>query len=265
MILRKVANHLQQQNWVAVAVDFVIVVLGVLFALMAEQWMRSGQQRADLKSAEIAFNADLFTNLFSIKEIIAIAPCRKERTRILSEMLQNENEAWPGLPWDAHPGAFQTQLPEVLPTPYRFWGSRVWEAELNNGTLSAMNADRRRALDAVFRGTHLMLDKQEDIFDAQARLKILALPREISSADRSRYLELLHFHDLQSGLRERVALQTLPQIKAADPQPNQAYFDEFRGYMATYNQDRLERYGDCFTPFEMPYVDSYTSDDEIDG
>ena len=80
----------------------------------------------------------------------------------------------------------------------------------------------------------------------------------MTSDERSRYLELLHFHDLQSGLRERVARQTLPQIKAADPQPDQAYFDEFRDYMPTYTQQRLERYGDCFVPFEMPYLDILT-------
>ncbi len=260
MILRRITQHMKDQNWLAVGLDFVIVVLGVLFALMAEQWLRSGQQRSDLRGAEFAINADLFTNLFSVKEVIAIAPCRKERTRILSEMLQQEGELWPGLPWTPHPGAFQTQLPEVLPTPYRMWGSRVWEAELNNGTLSAMNVDRRRALDSLFRGANLMLDKQEEIFDAQARLKVLALPREITADDRSRYLELLHFHDLQSGLRERVARQTLPQIELADPQPNQAYFDDFRDYMPTYTEQQLERYGDCFVPFEMPYLDGVTQD-----
>lgn len=256
MLLRRFTKHVKEQNWFAVGLDFVIVVAGVLFALMAEQWMRDGQQRADLKSAEIAFNADLFTNLFSVKEVLAIAPCRKARTRILSEMLQNEDEQWPGLPWPPHPGAFQTQLPEVLPTPYRFWGSHVWEAELNNGTLSAMNADRRRALDSIFRGTNLMLDRQDDIFDAQSRLKILAMPREISPANRSRYLELLHFHDQQSGLRERLARQTLPQIEAAAPQPDQAYYDEFTEYMPTYTAERVERYGDCFVPFDMPYLES---------
>ena len=256
MLLRRITQHVKEQNWFAVGIDFFIVVLGVLFALMAEQWLRAGQQRADLKSAEIAFNTDLLTNFFSVKEVLAIAPCRKERTRILSEMLQKEDEPWPGLPWTPHSGAFQTQLPEVLPTPYRFWGSRAWEAELSNGTFSSMNSGRRRALDVIFRTGNLMLDKQEDIFDAQARLKTLALPREISSADRSRYLELLHFHDLQSGLRERVARQTLPQLEAADPQPTQAYLDEFKDYMPTYTEERLDRYGDCFVPFDMPYFDA---------
>ena len=108
MLLRRITQHVKEQNWFAVGIDFFIVVLGVLFALMAEQWLRAGQQRADLKSAEIAFNTDLLTNLFSVKEVLAIAPCRKERTRILSEMLQKEDEPWPGLPWTPHSGAFQT-------------------------------------------------------------------------------------------------------------------------------------------------------------
>lgn len=260
MILRRITKHVKDQNWFAVVLDFAIVVIGVLFALMAEQWIRAGQQRADLKTAETAFTADLFTNLFSAREVLATAPCRKERTQILSDLLEKDDTDWPGLPWTPHPGVFETQLPEVLPTPYRFWGSRVWEIELSNGTLSTMDGERRRALDTIFTGTSLILEKQEDIFEAQSRLKVLAIPRKITPVDRSKYLELLHYHDLQSGLRERVARQTIPQIEAVNPQPNQAYFDEFREYMKTYAQDRLERYGDCFVPFDMPYLESDTKE-----
>lgn len=256
MILRRITEHVKAQNWTAVALDFVIVVVGVLFALSAEQWMSEGQQRDELASAEVAFNADLLTNLFSIKEILAIAPCRKQRTKILSALLEEDSPEWPGAPWAPHPGAYGAELPELLPTPYRFWGSRAWEAEMRNGTLATMDSKRRRSLDGLFAGTNLMLARQEDIFEAQSRLKLLAIARQISPADRTRYLEILHYHDQQSGLLERVARQTLPQIEAANPKPDQTYIAEFGEYMPGYIAERLERYGDCFVPFEMPFLEN---------
>ena len=144
MLLKRVAGHIKDQNWLAVGIDFGIVVAGVLFALMAEQWLRDGERRDDLENVEVTINADLLTNLFNVKEIRAIAPCRRERTKVLSALLEKDEDLWDGIPWTPNQGAFGAQLPEVLPTPYRLWGSRVWEAEQRIGTFAAMNSDRRR-------------------------------------------------------------------------------------------------------------------------
>ena len=38
MILRRIAEHVKAQNWFAVTVDFVIVVLGVFVGLQAQEW-----------------------------------------------------------------------------------------------------------------------------------------------------------------------------------------------------------------------------------
>lgn len=254
MLLRRVIHHVKTQDWIAVGLDFTIVVIGVLVALSAEQWLSERQQRAELKRAEVVITADLFANLFSMKERLALAACRKERTKVLSALLEEDNPQWPGLPWAPHPGAFQTQLPEVLPTPYRYWGSRVWDAEMSNGTFATMDSERRRSLGSLIAATNLMLEKQEDIFEAQSRLKLLGMAREITPADRTRYLELLHYHDQQSGLLERVARQTLPQLEAVELIPDDAYFAEFRDYVPAYIAERRERYGDCFVPFEMPFL-----------
>ncbi|MEM9898342.1 MAG: hypothetical protein AAF742_03080 [Pseudomonadota bacterium] len=47
MVLRRVIEHIQTQNWTAVALDFVIVVAGVFLGLQAQQWseMRAEEER----------------------------------------------------------------------------------------------------------------------------------------------------------------------------------------------------------------------------
>ena len=47
MILRRVIAHVKAQNWFAVAIDFVIVVLGVFIGIQVANWNAARQQRAD--------------------------------------------------------------------------------------------------------------------------------------------------------------------------------------------------------------------------
>ncbi|WOJ97439.1 hypothetical protein R0137_02430 [Congregibacter brevis] len=254
MLLTRVTEHVRTQNWLAVAIDFVIVVVGVLFALVAEQWFRDQQLRKELTQIEVALNASLLQNLFNMREVVAMAPCRKERTEALSLLLQSDSDPWRGLPWTANQGIFETGLPEVLPTPYRMWGSHVWNAEQSGEAIGLMDADRRRALDTIFTGTNLIRLKQDEIFEAMSKLKVLAIARDISASDRTRYLERLHYHELQSGLLERVARQTLEQIEVIGYSADDTYIDEFQTYMETYADNRIERYGNCFVPFELPFL-----------
>ncbi|MEE2524739.1 hypothetical protein V0U79_00040 [Hyphobacterium sp. HN65] len=38
MILRRLSEHVREQNWTAIALDFLVVVLGVFIGLQAQQW-----------------------------------------------------------------------------------------------------------------------------------------------------------------------------------------------------------------------------------
>jgi hypothetical protein len=50
MILRRITEHVKTQNWVAVVIDFVIVVVGVFIGLEVQQWAE-GQRQARLERA----------------------------------------------------------------------------------------------------------------------------------------------------------------------------------------------------------------------
>ena len=47
MLLRRVSKHLSDQNWLAVALDFLVVIAGVFFAMQAENWYSARQDRAN--------------------------------------------------------------------------------------------------------------------------------------------------------------------------------------------------------------------------
>ena len=254
MLFRRISEHVRAQNWAAVGIDFVIVVLGVLFALTAEQWMRDREQHAALVQVEAALNRDLLTNLFAARELKALAPCRKERVALLSQLLEQDEVEWDGLPWSPHPGGFDTLLPELLPTPYRYWGSRTWTAEQQTGTLSKMDLALRRRLEGIFNGTISILAKQDQVFAAQSELRTLAMERPISTSDRTRYLDSLHYYDQQAAILELMAAGTLKELEELTFTRDEFYLEEFGAYLKTYSEERIDRYGDCFTPFEMPFL-----------
>ena len=59
MRLRRISEHIRQQNWIAVSLDFIIVVAGILIAFQVTSW---NQDRLNLK-AEQRYLAELASNL----------------------------------------------------------------------------------------------------------------------------------------------------------------------------------------------------------
>lgn len=73
MILRRVINHLRKQEWTAIAIDFVIVVLGVFVATQVSDWTAARNERAHadyltsaLQSEFAGIERELVTSLDNI-------------------------------------------------------------------------------------------------------------------------------------------------------------------------------------------------------
>ena len=76
----------------------------------------------------------------------------------------------------------------------------------------------------------------------------------MSSGERVRYLEILHYHDQQSGMLELLAKQTVVKLESFGFSSDDSYLEEFGEYLPPYTGERIERYGSCFIPFEMPFL-----------
>jgi hypothetical protein len=59
MIPRRIAEHVKDHNWFAVAIDFVIVVLGVFIGLQVQDWNTARQDRARGADYSTRLTADL--------------------------------------------------------------------------------------------------------------------------------------------------------------------------------------------------------------
>ena len=100
MILRSITKHVTDQNWFAVFLDFLIVVMGIWVALMVGQWTEDQQNKSELARVKQEINDEIMPVYYYAYERLALASCRKARYEDLGEMLLNTEEKWPGSPGD---------------------------------------------------------------------------------------------------------------------------------------------------------------------
>lgn len=141
MILRRITEHVREQNWFAVGLDFSIVVVGIWVALMVGQWSDKQQKLADLAQAEQAINREIASAYYYAHERLSIAPCRKARYAELAEMLLGSDTDWPGSPGPYGDGLLTKHrvLPPALRSSRRLWQSQAWDTALAKGTLDILD------------------------------------------------------------------------------------------------------------------------------
>lgn len=77
MLLRRITEHVRNQNWLAIAIDFVIVVTGVFIGVQIGNWNETRQQRQLYKEAFDRVIVEIETNLEMMEQERA-----KLRTRL---------------------------------------------------------------------------------------------------------------------------------------------------------------------------------------
>lgn len=255
MLLRRITQHVKEQNWLAVCIDFVIVVIGVGVALFAQQWMSDRQQLANLVEAEAALQGDLGRNYFNAKERIAVATCRIESYQALGEQLLAADDSWTANPRDPE-NALRQALPAAFRSPSRGWGSNTWETELARGTLNRMPDVRRRQLDSVFRQSEHAQLLQREIWTLQGQLKPLAAAKTIGQSDRLHFYSILGELDEKSALLEHISVQIIENIEEVGIDMNEVDQRVVSDAIADFGVTRGEIYGPCFELQNWPALQS---------
>ena len=257
MLLRRITKHVKDQNWFAVALDFLIVVVGVGVAMLGQQWISDRQQRADMGVAERALQTDLVLNYSSATERLAVADCRTETYQAIATQLLLPGERWDGVQVRKNEEIFPSALPNILRSPSRPWGSLVWDAELIRGTFNQMDNGRRAALGRLFDQTSRAQVLQTEIYTLQGRLKVLAVAKSMTQSEKLRYYELLGELDDKSSLLEVYSAQTVQQIKNIGIELEPALAENVSQNLDSANARLREIYGDCAKPLDWSVYDKY--------
>ena len=253
MLLRRITKHVKDQNWFAVALDFVIVVIGVGVALAAGEWINARAVRADLQRAETTIHAELYSNYLNALERIAVKDCNAAQIRQLADQLKNTDAPWVPVEPFPNSASMAGALGAVLRAPYRgAWPTGAWKAAGDTGLLIHMDPERRGALSDFFSISETIGGHQDDIFKKQSELKALMIASELSAADRLRYYDILGEIDAASALIEVGGQAVVEGVEALTISLEPKFERQFLENFESRNQLGFEVYGECFEPMVLP-------------
>ena len=252
MILRRITKHVRDQNWFAVALDFVIVVVGVGVALAAGEWLNARAVKADLQRAEVTIHREVYSNYLNALERMAVQDCNAIQIRQLAEKLTNTDEPW--VPVEPFPetGDMSGALGAILRAPYRGWPTDAWKTASDSGLLIYMNPERRDVLSAIFVISEILGGHEDNIFKKQSELKALMIASKLSASDRLRYYDILAEIDSASALMEVGAEYVIQGTENLEIAPDPEFEKQFLEDVGSRNKLGLEVYGDCFELMVLP-------------
>lgn len=89
MRLRHITKNVKEQNWFAVLLDLLIVVLGVFVGIQLGNWNEGRQLRGAYSDAEVRFQTENEANIEMIDEFLVAMDSRLERSRKAIDALRS--------------------------------------------------------------------------------------------------------------------------------------------------------------------------------
>ena len=92
MILRRVIAHFKKQEWTAIAIDFVIVVMGVFVGMQVNNWNESAQSRAKEALVLEQLRGEFTDTVASLREAESRGAARLEAVRDVLRAIRDARE-----------------------------------------------------------------------------------------------------------------------------------------------------------------------------
>ena len=180
MILRRVTEHLSEQHWTAVFLDFVIVVAGVFLGIQAANWNESRKERVE----ERRYYAQILDDLRSDQRSLRYAQQRADTFNLAAEDTLRAMRT--GLPQHVTPGHFAVQIHYAgflyIPRSSRRTYDELISAGklgvLRNRAAKAAIADYYESFDTVRQWDELLRSQQGRYWNLTAGV----LPRSVLKA-----------------------------------------------------------------------------------
>ena len=178
------------------AMEFVIVVVGVLLALWLQQWGERRRALADMRDAEAAIHDEVRTALQQMMWRKAISKCHIDRQELLKSMLLKSGENWPGLEENALAVSArripESVIPSVYSRPLDTLTTAAWTSALTTGALAPMDRDKFTKLVAIYDQIETWRNARDDETDAVSKMSPLAFPMRLTPELKAQMLESVY-------------------------------------------------------------------------
>lgn len=102
MLLRRITQHVKDQNWFAVALDFFIVVVGILIAFQITNWNEARQDRIEEIQALHALKDNIVKTLHDLNTEISRTTTGQSSLKILAEYSDGDHDELTTTELDRH-------------------------------------------------------------------------------------------------------------------------------------------------------------------
>lgn len=138
-------------GWSHYAGEVVVVVLGVLIALGAQQVADDIQWRKSVRVTEEALASEIAASVVHSAERQMVYPCLRARMNELVAKINANDSRWIGDPMPLGNEATGAPiLPAAYRTPDRDWDDSVWEAAKSSGVFTHMPSQRVAAYSNLY-------------------------------------------------------------------------------------------------------------------
>lgn len=189
-ILRRLNDEQKRsvRHW---AMEFVVVVIGVLIALWLQQTVEHRRALADMRTAEQAIHHEVRDALILMIGRDAIDRCLAERAQFIRKGMAQSDPQWPAL--TEHAIATGGGTPGVITGVYNTLGgmfsTAAWDSALSRGSLAPMDLERFGKLVALYDQIKLMREASVHEEDAIRVLSSLANPMQLTPEIRNQMLQ----------------------------------------------------------------------------
>lgn len=221
-------------GWRAFAGEVGIIVIGVLIALSAEQFVERLHWRDEVRQADRRIGDDVRTDLTNATERFAIDPCLRPRLVEIRDQLLKNDTAWPGSTAHFSKDLYSPGFPSVYRTPARGWEKASWLTALNGEVLGHFAPARAEQFAEMFDDVALLEQTQAEEVTTAADLGDLAFPGQMSAAERRANLKVVAKLDALDARMLFQAKLLLDEARKAgikpDPKVLREAIDQQRSY-----------------------------------
>jgi len=186
--------------------EYVIIVVGVLTALGAEQGVEWLHWQHEVHVADEALRNELHFNGANAYRYVVSWPCEQKRLDELSAALRRKTGLWKGQSFDYNGRRV------AFIAPGRGWPRASWEEYKANGAVQHMSDARRRLFGGAYVHVDSAIDWNRDLSLAIADLAILADDLPLTDVTRDRELAAVERAQFAGELESASGKQFLEKL-----------------------------------------------------
>lgn len=185
-------------GWRAFFGEVAIIVLGVLIALAAQQFVEQRSWAGQVREARVSMDEQLLDSKYAALERIRFAKCIKSQLNRLDVLIELDE-----LPL----------LPSLRGAPFRAWPTSTWDAATASGAVAHLDPKIRNIYAQAFYFTSLVGPLNQSEFSDRAELATMRNHRRLDPVSRDRLARAISSARANNFMLEMGSRQWLEMVK----------------------------------------------------